>query len=187
MASTGQKTPKLSHAAGPSAPARYESEWPGGRYSCLRAARKVGWQRKGVAKLEVRDEGSRESHRSAVVGRQVESRDQYGSSGQRQHLEASKQAWCVQLYISLIMLCSGSALDRTANAPHGRVTGAWRLLFEAYSPNNNARLVVMIVEVLSFPLDTNDVVNSLETMERELKEFERHAASTFQSSSRLAS
>ena len=40
---------------------------------------------------------------------------------------------------------------------------------------NNARLVVMMLEVLAFPLDTNDVVNGLETMERKIKEFERHA------------
>ena len=33
----------------------------------------------------------------------------------------------------------------------------------------------MVLEVLAFPLDTNDVVNSLETMERKIKEFERYA------------
>ena len=49
------------------------------------------------------------------------------------------------------------------------------MLFQAYSPKNNARLVVMMLEVLAFPLDTNDVVNSLETMERKIKEFERYA------------
>ena len=52
---------------------------------------------------------------------------------------------------------------------------AWRLLFLAYSPKNNARLVVMMLEVLAFPLDTNDIVNSLETMERKIKEFEKYA------------
>ena len=41
---------------------------------------------------------------------------------------------------------------------------------------NNARLVVLVFEVLAFPLDTNDVVNSLETMERKIKEFETHAS-----------
>ena len=49
------------------------------------------------------------------------------------------------------------------------------MLFQAYSPKNNARLVVMMLEVLAFPLDTNAVVNSLETMERKIKEFERYA------------
>ena len=53
---------------------------------------------------------------------------------------------------------------------------AWpRLLFRACSPTNNARLVVMMLEVLAFPLDTNDVVNSLETMERKIKEFGSYA------------
>ena len=42
-------------------------------------------------------------------------------------------------------------------------------------PKNNARLVVMMLEVLAFPVDTNDVANGLETMERKIKEFERHA------------
>ena len=33
----------------------------------------------------------------------------------------------------------------------------------------------MMLEVLAFPLATNDVVNSLETMEQKIKEFERYA------------
>ena len=33
----------------------------------------------------------------------------------------------------------------------------------------------MMLEVMAFPLDTNDVVNSPETMEREIKEFKRYA------------
>ena len=33
----------------------------------------------------------------------------------------------------------------------------------------------MMLDVLAFPLDTNDVVNSLETVERKIKEFERNA------------
>ena len=44
-----------------------------------------------------------------------------------------------------------------------------------YSPKNHARFVVMMLEVLAFSLDTNDVVNSLEMIERKIKEFERHA------------
>ena len=52
---------------------------------------------------------------------------------------------------------------------------AWCILFQAYSSENNARLVVMMPQVLSFLLVTNDVVNSLETTERKIKEFERHS------------
>ena len=70
------------------------------------------------------------------------------------------------------MLCAGRALDRIATAPHGME--AWRLLFQAYSPKTNARLVVMMLEVLTFPLDTNVVVYSLEKTERKIKEFERY-------------
>ena len=86
-----------------------------------------------------------------------------------------KKARSVQLYFVLIMLCTGRALDRIANAPHGWGMEAWRMLFQTYSPKNNARLVVMMLEVLAFLLDTNDVVNSLETMEGKIKEFERYA------------
>ena len=39
---------------------------------------------------------------------------------------------------------------------------------------NNARLLVMMLEVFAFPSDTNDVVNRLETMELKIKEFERY-------------
>ena len=46
------------------------------------------------------------------------------------------------------------------------------MLFQAFSPKNNAWLVVVMLEVLAFPLDTDDVVNSLETMEQKIKEFE---------------
>ena len=69
-----------------------------------------------------------------------------------------KKARSVQLYFVLIMLCTGRALDRIANAPHGWSLEAWRMLFQVYSPKNNARLVML--EVLAFFLDTNDVVNS---------------------------
>ena len=52
---------------------------------------------------------------------------------------------------------------------------AWCILLQAYPSENNARLVVMMPQVLSFLLVTNDVVNSLETTERKIKEFERHS------------
>ena len=43
------------------------------------------------------------------------------------------------------------------------------MLFQADAPKNNAMLVAMMLNVLTFPMDTIDVVNSLETMEREIK------------------
>ena len=60
------------------------------------------------------------------------------------------------------------ALDRIATVPHGWGMEAGRMLFQAYSPKNNARLVVVMLEVLACPLNTNDAVN-LETMERKIK------------------
>ena len=82
-----------------------------------------------------------------------------------------KQSKSVQLYFVLIMLCTGRAQDRIASAPRGWSMEAWRMLFQAYPLKNNARLVVMMLEVLV----TNDMVNSLETMERKIKEFRRYA------------
>ena len=89
-------------------------------------------------------------------------------------MTCQKKARSVQLYLVLIMSCTGRSLDRIANAPRGWSMEAW-LLFQAFSPKNNARLVVMMIEVLAFPLDADNVVNSLETMERKVKEFERCA------------
>ena len=48
------------------------------------------------------------------------------------------------------------------------------MLLLANSPENSARLVMMMLEEVAFLLDTNDVVNSLETMERKIKEFQRY-------------
>ena len=126
----------------------------------------MGRQREGKAQLEFRDEGFCGSHRSGFVGRHDDSNDT---------MTGEKKARSVQLYFVLIMLCTGRALDRIANAPHGWGMEAWRILFQTYSSKNNARLGVMMLEELAFPLDTNDVVNSLETMERKIKEFQRYA------------
>ena len=68
---------------------------------------------------------------------------QYGCHEQRY----KKNARSVQLYFVLIMLCTGRALDRIANAPPGWGMEAWRMLFQAYSPKNHARLVEMMFEV----------------------------------------
>ena len=154
------------YTTGPSAPAGWTtwySSWTGGGYSCTREAGQVGRQREGMAQLEFRDESLRGSHRPGF-------RDDCGMQSDavsNDTMTGEKKARSVQLYFVLIMLCTGRALDRIANAPHGWRMEAWRMLFQAYSPKNNARLVVMMLGVLAFPLDTNDVVNSLETMERE--------------------
>ena len=41
---------------------------------------------------------------------------------------------------------------------------------------NNARLLVMMLEVFAFPSDTNNVVNGLETVELKIREFERYSS-----------
>ena len=65
----------------------------------------------------------------------------------------------VQLCFVSIMLCMGTDLDRIANVPRGWSAKAWRLLFQAYSTKNDARLVVvMMMVVLVVSSDTNDMV-----------------------------
>ena len=163
------------HAAESNVPARNEREWSGNRHSCPREARPVGWQRKGwpnwsiIAKSYA---GATDQQLSEAMSQAEISTAVLDNASMSQEARARS----VQLYFILIMLCTGRPLDRVANAPHGWSMDAWRLLFQAYSAKNNARLVVMMLEVLSFPLETNDVVNSLETMERKIKEFERHAS-----------
>ena len=89
-------------------------------------------------------------------------------------MTGEKKARSVQLYFVLILLCTGRALDRIANAPHGWRMEAWRMLFQAYSLKNNARLVVIMLEVSAFPLDTNDVVNSMKKVEQsKIKKFRK--------------
>ena len=114
----------------------------------------MGRQREGMAQLEHRDESLRGSHRSTFVGGHDDCGMQYGCHDQR-YDDGREKARSVQLNFVLIMLCTRRAVDRIANAPHGWGMEAWRMLFQAYSPKNNARLVVMVLEVLAFPLDTN--------------------------------
>ena len=49
----------------------------------------------------------------------------------------------------------------------------WRLIFQVYSSKNNAKSAVRILEVLLFLMESNNVVNTLETIERKIKEFEK--------------
>ena len=64
------------------------------------------------------------------------------------------QLGCVQLHLVLIMSCAGGDWDRIANAPRGWSAKAWRLLFQAFSPKNDARLGDMMMVVLEVLLDT---------------------------------
>ena len=112
------------------------SEWPGDRYSCLREARQVGWQRKSVANLELRSKGSCRSHRSAVVGPHDESGTTVLDNGS---MSLESQARLVQLHFILIMLCAGRALDRITNARHGWGVEAWRLHFSKRTPRRTTR------------------------------------------------
>ena len=103
------------------------------------------------------------SHRSNFVGGHDDCRMQYGCYEQRVDDGREEGKECA-LYFVLITLCTGRALDRIANAPHGWSVEATRMLFQAYSPENNARF---------FCDDARSVgvsdVNSLETMEQKIK------------------
>ena len=63
----------------------------------------------------------------------------------------------VQLHVVLIMLCTGKALDCAVSAMYSWGMEAWRMFCHAYSLWNDARLVVLMLEVLAILLDTKDV------------------------------
>ena len=62
------------------------------------------------------------------------------------------------MQLCFVLLCTGRDWDRIADALRGQSTRAWRLLFLACCPKNDARFVVLMTMVLAFSLDTNDVV-----------------------------
>ena len=156
--------------AGPSAPAGRKTcnvSWPGGGHSCS-----LGDQTSGTAarsRSQIVDIVIN-ADTGAIV--QELSTDMTGTGMgtdalSKKSMTSHKESRSVQLYFVLIMLCTGRVLDLIGSGME-----AWRILFQAYSPKNNARLVVMMLEVLAFPLDTNDLMNSLETMEQKIKESE---------------
>ena len=59
------------------------------------------------------------------------------------------QLGSVQFDFVLVVLCTGRDWHRVANAPRGWSAKAWRLLFQASSPKNDARLVMMTMVVLA--------------------------------------
>ena len=57
----------------------------------------------------------------------------------------NRQFGGVQLYFVLIVLCTGRDWDRIADALRRWSAKAWRFLFQAYSPKNDASLVVLMM------------------------------------------
>ena len=66
------------------------------------------------------------------------------------------QLGIVQLYVILIMLCTGRALDCAVSAMYSCGMKAWRMFCHAYALWNDARLVVLMLEVLAILLETKD-------------------------------
>ena len=114
-------------------------------------ARQVRRQRKGVAKQELRDaklmQGPSITDDMTRAKISTTVLDTYSMSPE-------SQARRVQQCFILIMLCTARAFTRIAIVTHGWKMEPWRLLLQAYSPTNNARLVVMMLEVVSFVLST---------------------------------
>ena len=63
----------------------------------------------------------------------------------------------VQLNVVLIMLCTRGSLDCAVSAMYSWDIKAWRMCCHAYSLWNDARLGVLMLEVMAFLLDTKDV------------------------------
>ena len=62
----------------------------------------------------------------------------------------------LQLNVVLIMLCTRKALDCAVSAMDSWGMKAWRMFCHAYSLWNDARLVVLMLEVLTILLDTKE-------------------------------
>ena len=103
--------------------------------------------------------------RSGAVDGHDECRKQYGCAEQRSNDRSKEGQECAVVL----------GIDHAMHEKSSESRKCTARLFQAYSPKNNARLVVVMLEVLAFPLDTNDVVNCMETMERKINEFERYA------------
>ena len=72
-----------------------------------------------------------------------------------------------QLHFVLNIHCTDGFLDRVVSAPNGSIIKMSPILFSMYFQCilvRTARLIVMMVEVLMFPFDANDEVNSQETI-----------------------
>ena len=115
-------------------------------------------QREGVAKLELRDENLRGSHRTSSCQEDMTSAESSTDVLSNESMTRRKQSRSVQLYF-----CP----DHVVHWQSRR--GGFS--FKRFPRRTMRGWVVMMLEVVAFPLDTNDVVNSLETMKRKIKEF----------------
>ena len=104
----------------------------------------------GSEKAWPSDESFRGSHRPGAVNGHDRGRDQYGCVEQRKHDASQEVQECAVVFRPQhVVHCR--APNRISHAPHGSGMEAWRMLFQACSPKNIARLVVMMLEVLAFP------------------------------------
>ena len=113
-----------------------------------------------MAKLEVRDESLRASHRSGAVNGHDECKMQHGCFEQRSNDRSEEGQECkVVLHLDHVMHgSSGSHRKCIARVKHGGVATS---LSSAFTQEH--------CKVLSFPVDTNDVVNLQDTMDRKIK------------------
>ena len=68
----------------------------------------------------------------------------------------------VQLYVALIMLCTGRALDCAVSVMYSWSVEAWRMFCHACSLWDDAGLDVLMLEVLAILLDTKDAEVNLD-------------------------
>ena len=88
----------------------------------------MGRRRESMVQLELRDEGSRGAI-DQELSTDMTNAENNTDVLSNETMAGQKKARSVQLYFVSIMLCSGRALDRIANAPHCWGLEAWRLLF----------------------------------------------------------
>ena len=85
----------------------------------------------------------------------------------------------VQLYVVLIMLCTRRTLDCAVSAMYSWCMETWRMFCHAYFLWNDARLVVLMLEVLATLLDTKDAGVHLDARCIEMKSIDLNALDVY--------
>ena len=91
-------------------------------------------------------------------------------------LNAKNQAETVQrsneLYYMLVLICREKALSKVTSVAEGEGYASWRALIDEYEPKLSRRFAGLLVHILGYRFDVNDLTTSLEKWERLIKDYE---------------
>ena len=140
----------------------------------IRSSKVAHLQREVVVKLELHDESLRGSDRSSTVDGHDKCRKQYGCVEQRGHDAKQEIQECTVVLRPDHVVhwqSSGQHLECSSRLAHGGMADA----LSSVCSEDQCKVGCDDARGVGFSVKTNDGVNSLETIEREIKEFERYA------------